>query len=286
MVYKKRKTLNSLTYTSSLAHKQNPKLSFSNMGLLHKQNLSFVILLLLGLLAVSYACDCSDPPKPSPHPVKPPKHPVKPPKPPTVKPPTHTPKPPTVKPPPPYIPCPPPYTPKPPTAKPPPPPTVKPPPPPTVKPPPPPTVKPPPPPTVKPPPPYIPPPPTPTPESPCPPPPPPPTPCPPPPPHQAPTPKPETCPIDALTLGACVDVLGGLIHIGLGKTYAKAKCCPLLGGLVGLDAAVCLCTTIRAKLLNIDLIIPIALELLVDCGKTPPRDFKCPAPLKRAPLSG
>ncbi|EOA19123.1 hypothetical protein CARUB_v10007792mg [Capsella rubella] len=248
------------------------------MGLLHKQNLTFVILLLLGLLVVSYACDCSDPPKPSPHPIKPPKHPVKPPKTPTAKPPTHTPKPPTVKPPP--------HTPKPPTVKPPPscpppPPTVRPPPPPTPFTPPPPTVKPPPPPTVMPPP-----PPGPTPETPCPPPPPPPTPCPPPPPHHVPTPKPETCPIDALKLGACVDVLGGLIHIGLGKTYAKAKCCPLLGDLVGLDAAVCLCTTIRAKLLNIDLIVPIALELLVDCGKTPPRGFKCPAPVNRAPALG
>ncbi|KAF3532505.1 hypothetical protein DY000_02039164, partial [Brassica cretica] len=171
--------------------------------------------------------------------------------------------------PPPYTPSLPPYTPKPPTIKPPPPYTPSPtpsPPPPTPTPP-----------VVTPPP-----PPTPTPETPCPPPPPPPIPCPPPPPAL--TPEPETCSIDALKLGACVDVLGGLIHIRLGKSYAKATCCPVLGGLVGLDAAVCLCTTIRAKLLNIDLIIPIALELLVDCGKTPPRDFKCPAPQKKTPL--
>jgi hypothetical protein len=74
-----------------------------------------------------------------------------------------------------------------------------------------------------------------------------------------------------------VDVLGGLIHIGLGKSHAKAECCPVLGGLLDLDAAVCLCTTIKLKLLNIDLVLPIALELLLDCGKTPPSDFKCPA---------
>ncbi|KAJ0251158.1 Bifunctional inhibitor/lipid-transfer protein/seed storage 2S albumin superfamily protein [Hirschfeldia incana] len=265
------------------------------MGLLHRQDLSFVILLLLGFLAVSYACDCSDPPKPSPHPVKPPKHPVKPPKPPTVKPPPYTPKPPTVKPPhtpkpptvkPPHTPSPPhsfpPYTPNPPTVTPSPPykpsPSPYTPKPPTVKPPPQPT------PTPSPPAPYVKPPPVPAPETPCPPPPPPLTPCPPPPPPPAPTPEPETCSIDALKLGACVDALGGLIHIGLGKSYAKATCCPVLGSLVGLDAAVCLCTTIRAKLLNIDLIIPIALELLVDCGKTPPRDFKCPAPQRKSPL--
>uniref|UniRef100_A0A6M2F451 Bifunctional inhibitor/plant lipid transfer protein/seed storage helical domain-containing protein n=1 Tax=Populus davidiana TaxID=266767 RepID=A0A6M2F451_9ROSI len=109
------------------------------------------------------------------------------------------------------------------------------------------------------------------------------TPCPPPPVKPTPPivkppptpPKQETCPIDTLKLGACVDVLGGLIHIGIGSS-AKDECCPLLEGLVDLDAALCLCTAIKAKLLNINLILPIALELLVDCGKTPPEGFKCP----------
>ncbi|XP_011002408.1 PREDICTED: 36.4 kDa proline-rich protein isoform X4 [Populus euphratica] len=109
------------------------------------------------------------------------------------------------------------------------------------------------------------------PETPCPPPPAPPIVKPPPTP-----PKQETCPIDTLKLGACVDVLGGLIHVGIGSS-AKDECCPLLEGLVDLDAALCLCTAIKAKLLNINLIIPIALELLVDCGKTPPEGFKCPS---------
>jgi hypothetical protein len=84
------------------------------------------------------------------------------------------------------------------------------------------------------------------------------------------------CPIDTLKLGACVDLLGGLVHVGIGSS-AKDTCCPVLQGLVGLDAAVCLCTTIRAKLLNINIILPIALQLLIDCGKTPPEGFKCPA---------
>nr|prf salt-inducible protein RF2 [Medicago sativa] len=48
-------------------------------------------------------------------------------------------------------------------------------------------------------------------------------------------------------------------------------------GLVDLDAAICLCTTIRLKLLNINLVIPLALQVLIDCGKTPPEGFKCPA---------
>lgn len=71
-----------------------------------------------------------------------------------------------------------------------------------------------------------------------------------------------------------MDVLGGLVHIGIGSS-AKDACCPVLQGLVDLDAAVCLCTTIKAKLLNISIVIPIALEVLVDCGKTPPQGFKC-----------
>ncbi|CAI0375420.1 unnamed protein product [Linum tenue] len=103
-------------------------------------------------------------------------------------------------------------------------------------------------------------------------------PCPPPPPPvpSYPPPKPETCPIDTLKLGACVDLLGGLIHVGIGES-AKSTCCPVLEGLVDLDAALCLCTTIKLKLLNLNIVLPIALEVLVDCGKTPPPGFKCPS---------
>ncbi|KAF6176699.1 hypothetical protein GIB67_029753 [Kingdonia uniflora] len=86
----------------------------------------------------------------------------------------------------------------------------------------------------------------------------------------------ETCPIDTLKLGACVDLLGGLVHIGLGPSR-KDTCCPVLEGLVDLDAAICLCTTIKAKLLNLNIIMPIALEILIDCRKTPPPGFQCPA---------
>ncbi|PAL72214.1 hypothetical protein CEJ83_20150 [Acinetobacter baumannii] len=91
-----------------------------------------------------------------------------------------------------------------------------------------------------------------------------------------PPPPSQTCPIDTLKLGACVDVLGGLVHIGIGSS-AKDACCPVLQGLLDLDAALCLCTTIKLKLLNINLIIPIALEVLIDCGKHPPPGFQCPA---------
>ncbi|XP_008777671.4 36.4 kDa proline-rich protein-like, partial [Phoenix dactylifera] len=129
-----------------------------------------------------------------------------------------------------------------------------------------------------------PPPPSPPPPSPPPPSPPKPKPC-PPPPSPPPKPKPcppppkapsSNCPIDTLKLDACVDLLGGLVHIGIGED-AKEKCCPVLEGLADLDAALCLCTTIKAKLLGINILLPVALEVLVDCGKHLPSDYQCPS---------
>ncbi|KAJ0232246.1 Hydrophobic seed protein domain-containing protein [Hirschfeldia incana] len=213
-------------------------------------NISFLILLFLSFLAVSFVCDCS-PPKPSPNLHNPPKHPLKPHQSLAVTPPKPSTKPPTVKPPP--------SSPKPPMN----PPTIKPP---THKPPPVVTSQTPcPPPTLCPPPSLC---PSPT---PCPL----PTPTPPVAPPKPTPPEPETCPIDTVKLGACVDVLGGCIHMGIGKSYAKQTCCPVLGGLFSMDAAICLCTTIEAKFFNMDLIIPIAVEILLDCGKPPPPGFKC-----------
>ncbi|PIA25259.1 hypothetical protein AQUCO_12000006v1 [Aquilegia coerulea] len=96
-------------------------------------------------------------------------------------------------------------------------------------------------------------------------------PCPPPPPSPS---QEKTCPIDSLKLGACVDLLGGLVHIGLGDPVVN-ECCPVLQGLVELEAAVCLCTTLRLKLLNLNIFVPIALQLLLTCGKTPPPGYTC-----------
>ncbi|GLJ25601.1 hypothetical protein SUGI_0490450 [Cryptomeria japonica] len=95
--------------------------------------------------------------------------------------------------------------------------------------------------------------------------------CPPPPPTSA-----AKCPLDALKLGACVDLLGGLVHIGIGDPVEN-QCCPVIEGVLGLEAALCLCTTIRAKLLDLNILLPLALELIVSCGKTVPPGFQCPA---------
>ncbi|KAL8152591.1 hypothetical protein V2J09_010351 [Rumex salicifolius] len=89
-----------------------------------------------------------------------------------------------------------------------------------------------------------------------------------------PSPSSDTCPIDALKLGACVDLLGGLVHIGLGNPVVN-ECCPVLQGLAEVEAAVCLCTTLKLNLLNLNIFVPIALQLLVTCGKSPPPGFTC-----------
>ncbi|KAG8066232.1 hypothetical protein GUJ93_ZPchr0004g38121 [Zizania palustris] len=101
-------------------------------------------------------------------------------------------------------------------------------------------------------------------------------PCPPPP--YSPTPSSPTgkCPINTLKLLACVDALNGLVHAVVGAKASDA-CCPLLSGVADLDAALCLCTTIKAKALSVSLVLPIAIEVLVnECGKHVPASFQCP----------
>ncbi|KAI3771725.1 hypothetical protein L6452_02892 [Arctium lappa] len=90
----------------------------------------------------------------------------------------------------------------------------------------------------------------------------------------APAPTPATCPIDTIKLGACVDLLGGLVHIGLGDP-AENKCCSVVAGLAEVEAAVCLCTTLKVNLLNLNIYLPIALQLLATCGKSPPPGYTC-----------
>ncbi|KAJ4803041.1 Bifunctional inhibitor/lipid-transfer protein/seed storage 2S albumin superfamily protein [Rhynchospora pubera] len=84
------------------------------------------------------------------------------------------------------------------------------------------------------------------------------------------------CPIDALKLGVCANVLNGLINIELGKP-PKKPCCTLIQGLADLEAAVCLCTALKGNILGINLNLPINLSLLINyCGKKVPAGFQCP----------
>ncbi|KAI4996583.1 hypothetical protein ZWY2020_051503 [Hordeum vulgare] len=100
--------------------------------------------------------------------------------------------------------------------------------------------------------------------------------------HRCPTPPPPrptnsgSCPIDTLKLGVCANLLS-LLKLRLGVP-ANERCCPLLAGLTDLDAAVCVCTAIRAKVLGvIKLNVPVDLVLLLNqCHKTCPPGFTCP----------
>ncbi|XP_072963375.1 14 kDa proline-rich protein DC2.15-like [Typha angustifolia] len=84
------------------------------------------------------------------------------------------------------------------------------------------------------------------------------------------------CPIDALKLGVCANVLNGLINVELGKP-PKKPCCTLIENLADLEAAVCLCTALKANILGINLNLPIDLSLLINyCGKKVPTGFQCP----------
>ncbi|KAM6584031.1 hypothetical protein CsatB_011033 [Cannabis sativa] len=85
----------------------------------------------------------------------------------------------------------------------------------------------------------------------------------------------SSCPKDTLKLGVCADLLNGLVNIVVG-TPSATPCCSLLQGLADLDAAVCLCTAIKAKVLGINLNVPVSLSLLLNqCGKKSPKGFKC-----------
>ncbi|XVF79850.1 hypothetical protein PTKIN_Ptkin15bG0023200 [Pterospermum kingtungense] len=84
-----------------------------------------------------------------------------------------------------------------------------------------------------------------------------------------------SCPRDTLKLGVCANVLNGLVNVVVGKP-PKAPCCPLIQGLADLEAAVCLCTAIKANILGINLNVPLSLTLLLNyCGKSVPQGFVC-----------
>uniref|UniRef100_J3N4Q8 Bifunctional inhibitor/plant lipid transfer protein/seed storage helical domain-containing protein n=1 Tax=Oryza brachyantha TaxID=4533 RepID=J3N4Q8_ORYBR len=66
----------------------------------------------------------------------------------------------------------------------------------------------------------------------------------------------------------------GLVGVKIGA--GPDDCCPLLDGLVDLDAAVCLCTAIKANVLGLNLNVPVDLSLILNhCGKICPSDFTC-----------
>ncbi|KAK2660080.1 hypothetical protein Ddye_006613 [Dipteronia dyeriana] len=88
-------------------------------------------------------------------------------------------------------------------------------------------------------------------------------------------PAPAKCPKDTLKLGTCVDLLG-LGNVVVGSPPSGSKCCALLQGLANLEAALCLCTAIKANVLGINLNVPVSLSLILSsCQKKVPEGFQC-----------
>lgn len=87
--------------------------------------------------------------------------------------------------------------------------------------------------------------------------------------------KPAKCPKDTLKFGVCGDWLG-LVHEVIG-TKPSSNCCAVLEGLADLEAALCLCTAIKANVLGIlKFKIPVAISLVINsCGKKVPKGFTC-----------
>ncbi|GKU87293.1 hypothetical protein SLEP1_g1717 [Rubroshorea leprosula] len=96
----------------------------------------------------------------------------------------------------------------------------------------------------------------------------------PPPPAACPPPPVEYCPKDTLKLGVCAGLLG-LVNVVVGSP-PSSECCALLLGLADLEAALCLCTAIKANVLGINLDVPVTLSLILSaCQKSVPPGFQC-----------
>ncbi|KAG2672271.1 hypothetical protein I3760_13G032400 [Carya illinoinensis] len=87
--------------------------------------------------------------------------------------------------------------------------------------------------------------------------------------------KPAKCPKDTLKFGVCGNWLGLVTEIV--GTPPSEECCTVVKGLADLEAALCLCTAIKANVLGVvKLEVPVALSLLVNgCGKKVPEGFVC-----------
>lgn len=83
------------------------------------------------------------------------------------------------------------------------------------------------------------------------------------------------CPIDTLKFGVCGSWLGLVTQV-VGTKPGK-ECCTLIKGLADLEAALCLCTAIKANVLGVvKLKVPVAVSLLVNaCGGKVPEGFVC-----------
>ncbi|KAK7395632.1 hypothetical protein VNO78_16196 [Psophocarpus tetragonolobus] len=87
--------------------------------------------------------------------------------------------------------------------------------------------------------------------------------------------EPKKCPKDTVKFGVCGSWLG-LVSEQIG-TKPSEECCTLVKGLADLEAALCLCTAIKANVLGpANVTVPVAVSSLVNaCGKKIPSGFVC-----------
>ncbi|OWM80182.1 putative lipid-binding protein At4g00165 [Punica granatum] len=87
--------------------------------------------------------------------------------------------------------------------------------------------------------------------------------------------KTEKCSKDTLKFGVCGAWLG-LIKENVGAKPSE-ECCTVIAGVADLEAALCLCTAIKANVLGLVKVeVPVAISLLVNaCGKKVPEGFVC-----------
>ncbi|KAF3782376.1 pEARLI1-like lipid transfer protein 2 [Nymphaea thermarum] len=84
------------------------------------------------------------------------------------------------------------------------------------------------------------------------------------------------CSVDPLKLGACIDLLHGLLHLVVSHHSSGSHCCPLVKGLADLEAAACLCNAVKADVLGINVGLDAKLNLLADaCGRKIPEGYSC-----------
>ena len=78
--------------------------------------------------------------------------------------------------------------------------------------------------------------------------------------------------------GVCLDLLHQLVELKAGR-QPNAPCCKLIGGLVGFDAAVCLCNNFKNGAISSAITavgLPLSVKtILNNCGQPVPADFVC-----------
>jgi len=83
------------------------------------------------------------------------------------------------------------------------------------------------------------------------------------------------CPRNTVNLGVCANVLNGLLGLTIGDQPVQ-PCCSLIQGLLSLEAAACLCTTIESNILGVNLNIPVSINLILSlCGLQVTPGFQC-----------